>query len=627
MIKKNRHMQPKKSKNLVPWAICVGLACAVAACKKYLQPAPVSSFNTAFVFSNVPNAQKAVLAVYQDLEGDQGYGIRISMYYPYDNDEMIGMHQLGDNDRGDIAHYNATSGNAQLYAPWVQLYQGIERANICIYNIPKMSLYTTGSTQQIGELQRLLGESLTLRAQYYLELCRNWGDVPAQWLPSAQETNLFLAKTDRDSIYDHVLNDLLTAESLVPWRTDVATLGDAPDERITLGAVKALRARIALYRGGYSLRRASSIYGQTMARPADYLNYYKIALQECNDIMARPDEHTLNPSFQAVFKNGPDAHAIDNTYGEIMFEVGMSGGQGTNDSKLGYYDGTKVDASLTGNAAIGVLPTYFYLFDSTDTRRDVTCAPYEVNSDLATLKGHPITTIAEAKFRRDWITNPSVMTSTAQYYGVDWPIIRFSDVLLMYAEADNEINQGPSGSDIAAFNQVRTRGYGGNVSLIGTTPTDYTDFFNAIVRERSLEFGGEGMRKFDLIRWNLLGSRLADAKTNLTNLAAGTGTFTGNYLSNTWQFNQLPTTSFYKTTSTIATGVIWGNSLYVPNTAAAPTGYTKVTWVSSAIAGVLSASGSSNGFAYDFKPNHSELLPIPQAAIAADYNLTQDYGY
>ena len=129
----------------------------------------------------------------------------------------------------------------------------------------------------------------------------------------------------------------------------------------------------------------------------------------------------------------------------------MTGGQGTNDSKLGYYDGVKVDASVTGNAAIGVLPTYFYLFDSTDNRRDVTCGPYEVNSNLSTLKGHPITTISEAKFRRDWISNPSELTSTGQYYGIDWPIIRFSDVLLMYAEADNEINQGPSAADIAAL--------------------------------------------------------------------------------------------------------------------------------------------------------------------------------
>ena len=623
-------MQPKKSIYLVLAAILFVLVCSVGSCKKYLQPAPVSSFDTAFVFGTVQNAQKAVLGVYSDMEGDNAYGIRVSMYFPYDNDEMIEVHNLGDGDRGDIAHYNAGAGNQQLYNPWVQLYQGVERANICIYYIPRMPLYTTGTPAQIGELHRLYGEALTLRAQFYLEIVRNWGDVPAQWLPAVMEPTLALPKMDRDTIYNHLLNDLAGAESLVPWRTDVGTLGDGADERITLGAVKALRARIALYRGGYSLRRASSVYGQTMARPADYLDYYKIALQECTDLLGRPDEHTLNPSFQAVFKNGPDAHTLDNTYGEIMFQVGMSGGVGSTDSKLGYYDGTKIDGnSLTGNAAILALPTYFYLFDSTDTRRDVTCAAYEVAKDNNTLTGHAVTAIVDAKFRRDWITNPSEMKSTAQYFGVNWPIIRFSDVLLMYAEADNEINQGPSATAIAAVAQVRTRGYGGNASLIGTIPTDYTGFFNFIVRERSLEFGGEGIRKYDLIRWNLLGSRIADAKTNLTNMAAAANTsFTGNYISNSWNFSKLPATTFFKTTSTISTGIIWGTSLYAPATVSSLSGYTKVTWISSSnILNILSTTSASGEYAADFQPNHSELFPIPQNAIAADYNLTQDYGY
>jgi hypothetical protein len=305
----------------------------------------------------------------------------------------------------------------------------------------------------------------------------------------------------------------------------------------------------------------------------------------------------------------------------------MAGGTGSYDSKLGYYDGVLVRTTLTGNAALGILPTYFYLFDSTDTRRDVTCAAYEVNADLTTLKLHPPTTLEEAKFRRDWITNPSVMTSSAQYYGINWPIIRFSDVLLMFAEADNEINNGPSAAAISAFEEVRKRGYGGNAALIGTTPTDYAGFFNAVVKERSLEFGGEGIRKYDLIRWNLLGARLADAKTNLANMAARTGTFVGNYANDTLHFSSLPDSVFYKTTSTSATGIQFGTSLYAPRTISSLSGYSKALWVNSAIANVLMQTGSSNGYAFDFKPNHSELLPIPTAALQANYNLTQDYGY
>jgi len=597
------------------------------ACKKYLEPAAVSSFSPDYVFSNVPNAQKAVLGVYQDLAGDNGYGIRISMYFPYDNDEMIGLHQIGDNDRGDIAHFNANAGNGQINNPWIQLYQGIERANICIYYIPKMDMYTKGTSQQIGELKRLYGESLTLRAQYYLELVRNWGDVPAQWVPSAFMDNVFQPKTDRDTIYNHLLDDLLLAESLVPWRTEIASLGDVADERITKGAVKGMRARIAMYRGGYSLRRASSPYGQVMARPADYLTYYKIARDECSDLMGRRDQHTLNASYQSVFKDALDAHALDKA-GEILFQVAMAGGAGTYDSKLGYYDGVKVNASLTGNSAIGVLPTYFYLFDSIDTRRDVTCATYEVNKDLSTLALHQPTVLVEAKFRRDWITNPSQMTSTAQYYGINWPIQRFSDILLTFAEADNELNGGASAAAVSAYEEVRKRGYGSKASQIGATPTDHDGFFRAIVKERSLEFGGEGIRKFDLIRWNLINQRLTEAKADLTAMSKRSGTFAGIFANNTLDFSKLPDSMVYSKASTIATNIIYRNSLYVPRNGIRPaTGDSMLLWVNKNIANVLSSSGGSNGYAFYFKPNHSELLPIPQPALDANYNLKQDYGY
>jgi hypothetical protein len=98
---------------------------------------------------------------------------------------------------------------------------------------------------------------------------------------------------DRDSIYDQLLEDLGVASTLVPWRTQVAT-----DERITQGAVRGLRARIALYRGGFSLRR-----NRQMQRGSNHQAYYKIAKDECAAIM-QSNQHDLNPSYESVFKNG-----------------------------------------------------------------------------------------------------------------------------------------------------------------------------------------------------------------------------------------------------------------------------------------------------------------------------------
>ncbi|HLZ88168.1 MAG TPA: RagB/SusD family nutrient uptake outer membrane protein, partial [Puia sp.] len=357
-----------------------------------------------------------------------------------------------------------------------------------------------------------------------------------------------------------------------------------------------------------------------------YKTYYQIAHDECQQIMARTDEHNLNPSFNTVFKGAIDAHTSDPA-GEIIFRVAMTGGAGSNDSKLGYYDGNKVNG--LGNAAIGVLPTYFYLFDSVDTRRDVTCGAYDVGKDFNILTPRTPTTLVEAKFRRDWMSNPSQLNSSAaQYFGLDWPLLRYSDVLLMFAETDNELNNGPSPAAVTAFEQVRKRAYAGHTSAIGTTPTDYTGFFNAIVKERSLEFGGEGIRKYDLIRWNLIAQRLADAKTNLTNMAAGKGGFTGSYNTNPLSFTTIPDSVFYDSAkSVVSTGVLFKTSFYAKRTVSTDSGYKRILWASKAISGILSASGSSNGYAFYFTPNHSELLPIPQQALDANYNLKQDYGY
>ncbi|HUZ58127.1 MAG TPA: RagB/SusD family nutrient uptake outer membrane protein [Hanamia sp.] len=596
-----------KLSNYIQFAAILTGIILLSSCKKYLTENPLSSFGPNAVFGTVNNAQKAVLGVYQELTGDQGYGCRISMYYPYDNDQMMGAAGSGDNDRRDLARYTYTSGNLQIAKPFNQLYEGIERANQCIYYIPKMSLYTSGNAQQIGELQRLYGEALTLRAQFYFELVRDWGDVPAQWLPSAQLANLSLPETDRDSIYDHILNDLQIAEPLVPWRTDVSALGDPNDERITKGAVKGLRARIALYRGGYSLRAFNS----QMARDADFMDYYKIADTECLAIMNRPDEHTLDPNYQDLWQNYICGHKMD-PYGEVMFQVAMSGGTGATDSKLGYYNGPRTNGK--GNSSLTILPTYFYSFDSLDTRRDVICAPYEISSASAYV-GHPITNIIDGKFRRDWTTNPSITpTSNAQYMGINWPILRFSDILLMYAEAENMINSGPTPGAIAALDRVRARAFGANASQIGTPPGDQAGFQQAIINERGWEFGDEGIRKFDLIRWNLLGTYLANAKAALANIASGASPYS-NDASNMYYLNNS------------TNGLVWGNSFYNPSASTTPSGYTGVPWAGSATITSTYLSNGAASLASGFVANHSELYPIPISVLQSNPNLVQHYGY
>src|SRR3954471_18313197 len=94
-------------------------------CKKYLDQKPITDVSTEVVFKDVASTYKAISGVYSRLVGDAGYGIRLSLYYPLDNDEMQGPTGASDNDRRDIARYAATSSNAQLNNPFNQLFQGI----------------------------------------------------------------------------------------------------------------------------------------------------------------------------------------------------------------------------------------------------------------------------------------------------------------------------------------------------------------------------------------------------------------------------------------------------------------------------------------------------------------------
>lgn len=571
------------------------MAFSLSSCKKYLELEPVSSFGPDYVFGSTGNAESAVLGVYACLGGDQGYGIRLSLYYPYDNDEMMGQGAtpFPDNERRDIAHFNAQPSNTQLAGPFNQLFRGIERANICIYNIPKMDLYENGSASDKQKLRQLLGEALALRAQYYFEVIRNWGDVPLQLQPSSFEADLFKPQTDRDTIYNIILKDLGEAAALVPWRSAAGV----SNERLTQGAIRALRARIALFRGGYSLRAASSPYGNVMARPADYKDFYQIAKDECAQVMAKTTEHSLNPSYEFVFKEAIGKRTTDPS-NEILWEVGMSGGSSNfGDSKLGYYNGPRYNN--TGNSALTILPSYFYSFDSTDKRRDVMCAPYNINSSM-NLVATPMQGMLDGKFRRDWNT---VTTSAAQYFGVNWPMIRYSDVLLMFAEADNELNNGPSPAAIDAFEQVRERAYGS--ASIGTTPTDYAGFFTALMKERSLELGGEGIRKYDLIRWNKLNERITEVKAQLLAMA-----------NRTPPYDQLPQTMYYLPNQPT---LKWYGSFYEPTPGTAPTGHSSVAWVGPAINTTILTY-----YAINFVPNKKELLPFPQSAIDVNNKLIQN---
>jgi hypothetical protein len=595
-------------------------ALVLPSCKKYLEVTDPSTLGQEAVFSSVSYTNSTVIGIYNQLIGDNGYGNRISCLFPQTADDFKTSGSYSPTDRRGISNYKADPFNTDLVNPYNQLYTGIERANICIKFIPLSSIYTSGSPADQASMKKYLGESLALRAQFYFELVRNWGDVIAQFVPSADVTNYNVTATKSQAILDHLLDDLKTAEDMVPWRTE----SGYTDTRFTKGAIKGLRARIALFRGGYLLSQTSHV----PERDPNYKSYYQIAMTECADVMARRDQHDLNPVYENVFRTLHAGTRYDDKY-ELMFRVGAFGGNATTDSKLGYYNGMIFNAASvygSGGGGINAIPTYFYEFDQLgDCRRDVTIASYSIDANgqkvLSTAN-----TLNDGKFRRSW---SAIIGGTAQNFGIDWPVLRFADILLMYAEADNEINGAPSVTAQNALMEVKKRAFVGFESRIPVTPTDHDGFFTAVVKERLLEFGGEGIRKYDLIRWNLMQSKFDETRLKIAAFAAGTGAYANMplYVYNK-PANYSPTNSAVIEENSLDNygGPGVASPMFQPGlgTSAAPTGYTTKNW--RAAISTNATTGDAITFAQYYVPER-QVFPYPAASLLLNTNLVQNYGY
>ncbi len=574
----------------------------ISSCRDYLEVQPKSQISIANAFSNVANATISIIGVYDELMGDNGYGIRINMYYPYDSDEMIVSGNL-DNGRRGIGRYQLLLTNAELRNPFLQLYRGIEKANLCLEQIPLMNLYTNGSDADKKELRRLHGEALTLRAQFMFELIRNWGDVPAPFIPAYKQKDLYIPQANRDETFNKLIEDLKIATDLVPWRTEVTR-----NERLTKGAVKAIRAKLALFRGGFALRSNGK-----MERNADYLTFIKIARDECADLLAKRGEHTLNPNFEDVWRKLTSF--VYDPFGEIIFEVGAGGSNSNSDSRMGNYNGPSVNAASrfgSGGGGLLALPNYFYAFDSTDTRRDVTVTTYAIAANNNKTPRR-LAELTDGKFRKDW--RVPLLPGTALNPGYNWPMIRFSDVLLMFAEAENELNNNPTPAAITAFEEVRRRAFRLNPAKVGTTPNTKSEFFKAIVDERYLEFGSEGIRKYDLIRWNLLATKIEEARADIQLIRDSKGPYANVPRFLFWRNNGEEIqflNSFYKTTSLTT----------------APTGWTRLDWTAHLATNVIDGVQLHQAIARLFVTGKSELFPFDQATVDAyQGKLKQNPGY
>jgi starch-binding outer membrane protein, SusD/RagB family len=578
----------------------------ITSCEDTLEAPTKSSLDESVIFSDPTLAEGAIAGIIQSFAETNSYRGRFLLFYGINTDAEVrnALRNIND-DPARLANYNTNVANGQMNTAnnaWAMFYQGIERANIAI-----RGLRTYGNVENNPRMAQLLGEVLTLRAVVYHDLIKGWGDVPARFEPVNSET-IYLPRSDRDEIFKQLLADLEEAATLVAWPNQNSITNST--ERINKAFVKGLRARIALAAGGYGQR----IDGIRRSNDPDLApeKMYTIARHECLDVI-NSGYARLESSFEEVFRTLHREQFIAGR--EILYEIPFSEGRGRVIFDLGVRH-TTVDQYTGQNRGgnNGPNPIMFYEYDIEDERRDVTCVPYEWTNgvQVPTNNGRWMF----GKYRYKWLFEEAGrrVTSTNDD-GLNWMVMRYSDVLLMAAEAINEL-EGPAAA-APYLRQVRARAFPNHPAKVDEFMAQATAskeaFFNAIVDERALEFTGEMLRKGDLIRWNLLSTKLNEAKVKLQMLENREG-----------KYADLPERIYFQTASDGETVEIYGLNYGDTDEIGASLGFVEnKTWV-------ITSSNEQSPFwdaLFLRDPDQQQFWPIWQIFIDGSNGMLTNDGY
>ncbi|MDX9902703.1 MAG: RagB/SusD family nutrient uptake outer membrane protein [Bacteroidales bacterium] len=494
------------------YIISLVLACFFISCEDFLEAPSQSTLDESLIFSNPTLASMAVDGIKEPLGQTNSYRGRFIPYYGTNTDIEWHNSSDGTGPTQELARYENSATNTYMNTTnnaWAMMYLGIERANICIRGIR-----TYGDPAPGNEMGQLLGEALTLRSIYYADLLKAWGDVVARFEPVSSST-IYLAKSSRDEVYKQVLADLEEAATLVAWPNETEATRSV--ERINRAFVKALRARLCLMASGYSQ------YPDGIRRSNDpdlsVAKLYPIALQECKDVITSQTA-VLETTFEKVFRLVCEEDLTAG--GESLWEIPFAAGRGrvAFTFAVQHRSADQYTDQPRGGSA-GPLPFVFYDFDVKDTRRDVTCVPYQYGTavnNVATQELRSLGNWCFGKWRYEWMNR--FVTSTNDD-GLNKIYLRYAEVLLMAAEIENELNNLSGAKDYLKL--LRQRAFApadwpARVDGYLNAITSKEAMFDAIVDEHAFEFCGEMERKSALIRWNLLGSKMDEALVKMDNL-------------------------------------------------------------------------------------------------------------
>lgn len=486
---------------------------AFTSCQDWLDMPSESKADSSTVFETIGRAEMAVVGAYSYLHTQE-----LNYQLLMGTDESSSTEANG---KYYVSNYDYTNVTGLVSKTYTQMYKAIEYENVCIKNIPTMRY---SSEAEKKKLDALLGEALAVRAYAYWNIVRFYGDVPYTEIPTVDLTTFSSSRVSRDTIWDHCIRDLQRAVELLPWKSEGMV---ATGERFTKNSAYGILARVALYAAGYSLRWDLSTvpYDKSTVRiakredTARIKELLQIAADACKAVINK-GENGLLDDYDQVFRD----LALKQYNKETMLEFGWYGPNGE-DVRTGYTNGIATSGTSEkfgkGGAQMVAMPTLYFEFDEGDQRRDVSVCNYGIVAP-DTLRMSTYLGACVGKYRIDWKKDRGSGDSKRD---INFPLLRYSDVLLMYAEALNELNEGPTAEAKDALKAVRLRAFKKDETKIGAIPSTYEDFKNAIILERKLELSNESLRKSDLTRWGILYEHLTAEKEKLYQLARREGKY------------------------------------------------------------------------------------------------------
>ena len=609
-------------------------AAALTSCSEDGLKTPTqSSFDESVVYSNYTLAEYNVFGIYEVFGHTNCHRGRYLPWYGFNTDIELYNNTTAD-EKSSIARYSQTATNGQLNlanGPYNELMGGIERANLAIKGIRQY-----GNPSGDPKMAELLGEALTARALLYTELLKAYGEVPARFAPIDAET-IYLNKSDKDIIYKQLLADLEEAFGYMKWPGQSAAT--ATTDRPSLAFAKGLYARLALMASGYSLRPDEGTVGTGNAGTVRLSTdpelqkevLYPKALAALKDVIENAGLSLMD--YEQLWR---EFNNMDTAAGkEVIYVIPSSDTRGRWNYTFairteGNPDWSQGPTSSRGGTA-GPAPTLYWKYDKEDVRRDMSCVNWKW---VLGPNGKNIPELAGpndwyfGKFRLEWQNKSPYNGGNDD--GIKPVYMRYSDILLMAAEIANDPACGNRDEAFAkeCLLQVRQRAYKGNEGLA----TDYVNglsgqeaIFDAIVDERALEFVGEMLRKQDLIRWNLLKTKMDESKAELQAWMDNAGTEFGPAVWYRYAADGSIETYGYNETATTDAAPGEGWECYTNSKGEVAT-YFKFT---SEETGTYSESAQKklDSF-YDINPDTKQWWPIPEATLVnSQGTLFNDYGY